>query len=497
MSSVVVRFAPSPTGYLHIGGARTAIFNWLFARKHKGKFILRIEDTDTERSTESAISGIVEGLQWLGLDWDEGPYFQSDFANEHRAAAQNLLNSGWAYKCFCSKEELETKRNIAQAQKQTYRYDGKCRHLNPFQIAENEARNIPYTIRLKVPRNEGAVVFEDLVYGKITKKYCDIEDFVIVRANGQPLYVLSNAVDDIRDGITHVIRGQDGLANTPKQILIYDGLGAELPRFVHMSLTLDPQKTKISKRKHGEQVAIHYYRQNGFLPWAMINFLVLLGWSASDSKEYFDKRELMERFDLNGIGRTNSVFNITNSDSKFMTDPKLISINTHYLRSMPIEELAPYVKDLLISAQLWVADYDGRLKPWFLDTLELIRGRYHLLSDFISLGSAYFNDTFPVDENAYEKHLLRASAQICRWMPVLADTLETIALFEKEALEPALRTFLSQYEMKPGELINPVRTALTGQGVGPEFIAVLVALGRHRVVARLRSTVAKIQKEKQ
>ena len=216
---VVVRFPPSPSGYLHIGGARTAIFNWLFAQKTKGKFILRIEDTDAERSSEESIRGILESLKWLGIEWDEGPYFQSHFIKEHVAVAEQLVETGHAYKCFCSKDHLEEKRHAARERKGPLQYDGTCRHLTPEEVAERESKGMAYTIRLKVPQGEGFVSFQDIVYGIIEKRYEDIEDFVIVRSNGQPLYVLSNVVDDIRDGITHVIRGQDGLANTPKQIL--------------------------------------------------------------------------------------------------------------------------------------------------------------------------------------------------------------------------------------------------------------------------------------
>jgi glutamyl-tRNA synthetase len=252
MAEVRVRFPPSPTGYLHIGGARTAIYNCLFARKTGGKFILRIEDTDAERSTEESIRGILDGLRWLGVTWDEGPYFQSAFADEHRQAARQLLATGHAYRCFCSPEELERKREIARQQKQDFRYDGTCRNLPPEEAGRLEAEGRPCVIRFKVPMGPGAVVFEDAVYGVIEKKHRDIEDFVILRSNGQPLYVLSNAVDDIRDHITHVIRGQDHLANTPKQVLLYEALGKPLPHFAHMPLTLDPQRRKISKRTHGE-----------------------------------------------------------------------------------------------------------------------------------------------------------------------------------------------------------------------------------------------------
>ncbi|MGD8435840.1 MAG: glutamate--tRNA ligase, partial [Syntrophobacterales bacterium] len=327
MEEVRVRFPPSPTGYLHIGGARTAIYNWLFAQKTGGTLIVRIEDTDVERSTEESIGAILDGMNWLGITWDEGPYSQSAHASDHRQAAQKLLKSGHAYKCFCTQEELERKREEARKRKDDYHYDGTCRNLSAEEIGRLEEEGRAHVIRFKVPRGPGGVVFEDAVYGVIEKKYRDIEDFVIVRSNGSPLYVLSNAIDDIRDRITHVIRGQDHLANTPKQILIYEALGERLPRFAHMPLTLDPQKRKISKRAHGEMVAVQYYRERGFLPWALVNFLVLLGWSTSDDREIFSKDELIEAFSLEGINRANSVFDIRKDDPKFFTDPKAISIN--------------------------------------------------------------------------------------------------------------------------------------------------------------------------
>jgi glutamyl-tRNA synthetase len=488
MSDVVVRFAPSPTGYLHIGGARTAIFNWLYARKHNGKFILRIEDTDADRSTEDAIEGILDGLKWLGLDWDEGPYFQSAFIDEHRAAAQRLVESGAAYKCFCAKSELDQKRDHARRNKLTYRYDGTCRRLSDQQIDRKEADGAAYTIRFKVPQQQGAVAFDDMVYGPVEKQFDDIEDFIIVRANGQPLYVLSNAVDDIRDGITHIIRGQDGLSNTPKQILLYRALGAALPRFAHMSLTLDPQKAKISKRKHGEQVAVHYYRDKGFLPWAMVNFLVLLGWATSDSREIFSPQELMEAFTLKGLGRTNSVFNIKADAGGWATDPKLLNINSHYLRSMPLEQLTPYVENQLTQAGIWDSDFLGGQKQWFTDTLDLIRGRFNLLTDFAGYGRAYFDDTFEIDSKAFEKHLA-GNPSLSQWMPALIKELEGLEPFDSDTVEQALKHFLSQAGIKPGLLVNAVRTAVTGQGVGPDFVRVLVCLGRRRVVTRLNQAL--------
>jgi glutamyl-tRNA synthetase len=486
---VIVRFAPSPTGYLHIGGARTAIFNWLFAQKTGGKFILRIEDTDAERSTEESIQGIINSLKWLGINWDEGPYFQSQFIREHQAAARKLLESGHAYKCFCEKEELERKRQAALKQKKDLKYDGTCRRLTPDQVAEKEAAGIPFTIRMKVPRGQGSVSFEDTVYGTIEYKYEDIEDFVVVRSNSQPLYLLSNTVDDIRDRITHVIRGQDGLSNTHRQILIYRALGAPVPKFVHMSLTLDPKKAKISKRKHGELVAVHFYKDHGFLPWAFVNFLVLLGWATPESREIFSREELIQAFSLQGINRANSIFDVRTDDPKYFTDPKAISINAHYLRTLPVEEIEPYVRSELEKAGLWNPEYEGAKRRWYLDTIELVRSRFHVTTDFISRGRAYFSDDFPIESRTLKKNIFK-HPDLKKWLPLLADRLQALENFTASETEDAIRETAEELKIKPGVLINGVRTAVTGQLAGPGIFEILITVGQNRVVDRLRKAPA-------
>ena len=485
---VIVRFPPSPTGYLHIGSARTALFNWLFAQKTGGKLILRIEDTDVERSTEGSIQGIIEGLKWLGITWDEGPYFQSRFINEHLEAAQKLLESGHAYKCFCTKEELETKRQAAMVQKSDIKYDGTCRHLTPEVVAEKEAAGIPYTIRMKVPRGKGSVSFEDIVYGKIEYKYEDIEDFVIVRSNGQPLYLLSNTVDDIRDRITHVIRGQDGLSNAHRQILIYEALGASIPQFAHMSLTLDPKKAKISKRRHGELVAVHFYREHGFLPWAFVNFLVLLGWATHESREIFSREELIEAFSLQGISRVNSIFNVKIGDPKFFTDPKAISINAHYLRNLPVREIEPYVRAELEKEGIWDPEYEGDKRQWFIDTVELIRSRFHVTTDFGTRGRAYFSEDYSIEPKALKKNILKHE-KLKEWFPVMADRLHAIKKFTVEETENTIRVTAEELGVKVGILTNGIRAVVTGQLAGPGLFDVLVAVGQNRVVERLRKAV--------
>jgi glutamyl-tRNA synthetase len=480
-----VRFAPSPTGYLHIGGARTAIYNWLFAKKNNGKFILRIEDTDTERSTQDSIQGILDGLAWLGITWDEGPYYQSEFIDQHQEAAKRLLESGHAYKCFCTKEELEAKREKAFSDKADTRYDGTCRDLTAEQIAGKEAAGIPFTIRLKVPRGEGAVRFKDEVYGWIEKRYEDIEDFVIVRSNNQPLYVLSNAVDDIRDGITHILRGQDGLANTPKQVLIYNALGAQIPVFAHMSLTLDNKKAKISKRVHGEIVAVHFYRDHGFIPWAFVNFLVLLGWSTPESKQFFTREELIQAFSLEGINKSNSIFDVRTGDPKFFTDPKAISVNSHYVRTLPIDELIPYIKAEMEKAGIWDSEFEVSKKEWFKATLTLIRERYNFTTDFATLGRPFFSDVFPMEEEAVKKNILKHEG-LKTWFAALADRFDSLPVFENAGIEEVIRSMAEKEGIKAGILINGIRTAVTGQAVGPGIFELLNALGKDRVVGRLR-----------
>ncbi len=484
---VIVRFPPSPTGYLHIGGARTAIFNWLFARKHGGKFILRIEDTDVERSTKESIEGIIDGLTWLGIDWDEGPYFQSEFAHEHKAAAERLLKEGKAYKCFCTKEELEAKRKKALSEKRDIKYDGTCRRLSPEEIAEKERQGIPHVIRFKVPEREGKIGYDDKVLGRIEKDYSEIEDFVIVRSNGRPLYLLCNVVDDIRDRITHIIRGQDHMTNTIKQILLYEALGAKPPVFAHMPLTLDLQKRKISKRTHGEVVSVQWYRKMGFIPWALVNYLVLLGWNPGTDQEIFTKEELIQAFSLERINKANSIFNYRKGDPKFFTDPKAISINAWWLRHLPIEEIAEMIKEDFKKEGIWDEAYEGEKREWFLSTLDLIRSRFHTLRDFARLGRAYFADDFEIEQKALKKNMLK-HPELKELLPRLGEALEKVEPWNLETTEDAVRAFASEAGVKPGIIINGMRTVITGQLKGPGIFDVMVAIGKERVIRRLKDS---------
>lgn len=486
MSETRLRFPPSPTGYLHIGGARTALYNWLYARKTGGKLILRIEDTDTERSTDESIKGILDGLDWLGIDYDEGPYFQTDFEADHKKSAIQLLDTGDAYKCFCTKDDLDAKREAALAAKGKLGYDGTCRQLSKQEISERESAGLPWVLRFKVPERPGNLGYDDQILGRIESAYKELDDFVIVRSNGKPLYLLCNVVDDIRDRITHIIRGQDHMTNTLKQILLYEALAAPLPVFAHMPLTLDTKKAKISKRSHGEIVAVQFYRDSGFIPWAFNNFLALLGWSAGNDQEFFSKEELIESFSLNRINKSSAIFNYRKNDPKFFTDPKAIFINEHYIHTMDIEELGKLVQSELEAANIWDSEYNQSKQEWYLSTLNLIRDRFHTLKDFPTRGRAYFDDEYEVEQKPLKKNILKQEG-LKTWFPELANRYEALAEFNLETTEQVARDLAKELEIKPGILINGMRTVVTGQLAGPSMFDILIAIGRKRVVKRLRN----------
>src|SRR2546427_9674144 len=395
--AVRVPFAPSPTGYLHIGAARSALFNWLFARKLGGKFLLRIEDTDLQRSTEESTRSILEGLAWLGLDYDEDLIFQSDNAPKHKAAAQRLVEEDKAYRDFTPKEQRNdatVKQEIADRAR-AQAAEGVDQRANPYRDLTKEesdrraAAGEAYAVRLKIAR-AGKTHFEDIVYGPQERDYAEIEDLVLLRSDGHPLYNLSVVIDDIDMGITHVIRGQDHLTNTHKQMLLYQALGAKLPQFAHLPLILAPNKAKLSKRKHGEVVSLTTYRDRGFVPAAFTNFLALLGWSSPDGKEILSVEELVREFSLEHIHRSPAVFNFQENDPRHWTDEKALWVNAEYIRAMPIEHLFPLVKAELRANKLWREEYDDDDRDWFVKVLDLIRQRYHTLKDFSAQGRAYF-----------------------------------------------------------------------------------------------------------
>jgi glutamyl-tRNA synthetase len=493
--TIRVRFAPSPTGYLHIGAARSALFNWLFARKSGGKFLLRIEDTDLQRSTEESTRSIIEGLEWLGLDYDEDLVFQSNNAPQHRAAANRLLEEGKAYRDFTPKEQRDdkdVKQDIAERAK-AQSIEGVDQRSNPYRDLSKEESDRratagePFAVRLKVPA-EGQTKFDDIVYGPQERSHSEIEDLVLLRSDGHPLYNLSVVIDDIEMGITQVIRGQDHLTNTHKQILIYEALGAKVPQFAHLPLILAPNKGKLSKRKHGEVVSLTTYRDRGFVPAAFRNFLALLGWSPPEGKEILSKEELVQLFSLEGIGRANAIFNFQEHDPRRWTDDKALWMNAEYIRTMPLEELLPMLKTELRANKLWREEYDDDDREWLLKTVDLIRQRYFTLKDFSEQGRAYFSDDFDFDEGAVNKNL-RKEPRLRELLKGLADKLESVEPFNVETSEAALRAFADEAGVKAGLLINGSRTMLTGQAVGPSMFEIFDVLGREASVQRLRSGI--------
>jgi glutamyl-tRNA synthetase len=495
--TIRVRFAPSPTGYLHLGGARTALFNWLFARKHGGTFILRIEDTDIQRSSEAMVQGILEGMHWLGLDADEGPFFQSSFNEQHVAAARRLVEEGKAYYDFTPKEQTDDRtvkeRIVDRARQQalTGKERSPYRELPMEEALRRVESGEPAAIRLKVPE-QGASRFDDMVYGPQERDYSDTEDLVLIRSDGHPLYNLSVVVDDINMRITHVIRGQDHLTNTHKQVLLYEALGADIPRFAHLPLILAPGKEKLSKRKHGEVVSVTTYRDRGFVPDALVNFLALLGWSPGSDEEIMSRQQLIERFSLDAVNKASAVFNYSENDPRDWTDPKALWMNAEYIKAMPLDELVSLVAEELKKAGPWSEQYAGDKREWFTRTVDLLRARYRTTLEFATVGRPYFSDEFEYDSAAVRKNL--KDERLKELLPGLADRMAQVEDFTHDGTESALRAYSEEQGVKAGLLINAARTALTGQSVGPGMFDIVVTLGRERTVDRLRRAVEMVGK---
>lgn len=475
--SVRVRFAPSPTGYLHVGGARTALFNWLFARHHSGTFILRIEDTDVERSEAHLSEGILEAMRWLELHWDEGPYFQSQRLEQYQQCAAGLVAAGHAYYCYCPPESFLGPESEGEGDEKRIlrKYPGTCRNLTPSERETRERQGLARAIRFRVPES-GRTSFDDLVYGRVEVEHNEIEDFVLLRSNGLPTYQLGCVVDDLDMRITHVIRGADHLSNTPKQILLYRAMGAPSPAFAHVPLILGPDRTRLSKR-HGA-TSVTAYQEEGLLPEAFRNFLALLGWSPGDNTEILFTDELVRRFSLEGVRPVNAVFDRM----------KLEWMNAQYLQHLPLERLLPYVESELKRAGLWRESYVGAERSWFLETIDLLRPRARRLKDFSHWARAFFSDDFGYDPEAATKFL--QDPRLPSLLAELAERLERLEPFAREAAEATLRSLAEEAGVKAALLINAARLALTGQAVAPSLFDVMLKLGKRKVVARLRKLPA-------
>jgi glutamyl-tRNA synthetase len=469
-----VRFAPSPTGYLHVGGARTALFNWLYARRHGGTFILRIEDTDVERSSAEMITGILDGLRWLGIDWDEGPeiggphapYLQSDRLDRYRAAAARLVEMGHAYHCYCTPERLKQEREKAEQAGAAWKYDRVCLALAPERRAELEAAGAPRATRLKV--SPGVVAFDDRVHGRIEVDGATIEDFVILRSDQLPTYHLSVVVDDAEMAITHVVRGDDHISNTPKHLLLFRALGVEPPTFAHVPLILGQDKKRLSKR-HGATSVTEYARA-GYLPDAMVNFLALLGWSPGGDRELMTRTELVEAFSLDGISGGNAVFNTE----------KLDWMNGQYIARIPparlVEMLAPLFGEAGLTPSTDLA--------WMARLVALLQPRAKRLGDFVEQARPFLVERVTYEPDAEQKHLRKPEA--AGHVASLLTALAAVDPFDEAPLEAAIRQAAAEKGVKAGELIHIARVAMTGRTTSPGIFEVLTLLGRDRAAARLR-----------
>jgi glutamyl-tRNA synthetase len=472
-----VRFAPSPTGYLHVGGARTALFNWLYARHNGGTFVLRIEDTDVERSSWEMVAGILDGMRWLGLDWDEGPevggshgpYFQSERLDRYRAMANGLVADGHAYYCYCSPDELKARREAAKEAGASEQYDRTCASLPADEVARREAAGQARAIRFRMP--SGVTAYDDVVHGRIEFDNSVIEDFVVLRSDSYPTYHLSVVADDIDMGITDVVRGDDHISNTPKQVLLYQAFGAPVPRFAHVPLILGPDKRRLSKR-HGATSVIEYKRQ-GYLAEAMVNFLAMLGWSPGNDREIFTKDELVQAFTLEGISSSNAVFN----------PEKLDWFNGEHIMRMPSAEVAARIEPILREAGLWRDEYSGAASEWLGRVIDLLKPRARKLEDLVERGGAFFQDRVEYDPAAAKKHL--SSEGLAARMKVLRDALAACDAFDPATTEAVLRRVASEQGIGAGPLIHATRVAVTGAAVSPGIFDVLAVLGKERTLARL------------
>jgi glutamyl-tRNA synthetase len=475
-----VRFAPSPTGYLHIGSARTFIFNWLFARHQGGTLILRIDDTDIERNTGESLQSIFDGLKWLDLGWDE-QYRQSDRLALHHQLAESILAKGLAYRDFTPLEIEETEKTHTGG---SWFFNPGQREVPPEESNRRAAAGEPFVVRFRVPRETGeAVAFHDLVYGEQSKSAADIEDFALLRSNGAPTYHLGSCADDIDLRISHIIRGQDHLTNTFKHVLIFRAAGIEPPKFAHLPLLLAPDGSKLSKRRHGPVVSVTTYRDGGFLPQAYINFLCLLGWSPKDDRERMTRDELVQAFSFEGVNRSNAVVNFSEADP---FDPKAVWLNAEHIRTMCVEELSERLLPVVHAAGFPIEP------PKMARITPLIQERIRLLSDVLTVGDFFFKHELSPYDRA---ELIPKKGDAGLALRVLEKASETLARaeFSHDGLEAALRGAAEGLGIKAGQMFEPVRVAVCGRKTAPPLFGTLEVLGRETCLARIELAIQKLK----
>ncbi|MCS7180311.1 MAG: glutamate--tRNA ligase [bacterium] len=474
---VRVRFAPSPTGFLHIGNARTALFNYLFARKNKGKFILRIEDTDKERSRKEYEEAIIEDLKWLGIEWDEGPdiggefgpYRQSERINIYKGFAEKLLKEGIVYKCFCTKEELEKMREIAQQKGLPPGYDGRCRDLTKEKINQYERQGRDYVLRLKVP--EEKIEINDLIRGKVVFEGEYLTDFVIMKSDGTPTFNFAVVIDDYLMKITHVIRGEDHLSNTPKHILIFRAIGAELPQFAHMSMTLGPDRTRLSKR-HGA-TSVRAYREEGYLPEAFFNYIALLGWGTTESREIFTKEELINEFSIERCHKASAVFD----------KEKLLWMNSYYIRNTSIDRIYQLSLPFLRSAGL--INNSEKDEEYIKKAISLEQEKIKTLKEVPYLIEFFLKEPEYEREN-FENFI---NEETKKTLADIVQIFEKIKDFKKEEIENKVRGYCKEKNIKTSLVFHPLRFAVSGRTKGPDLFGMIELLGREKVIERIKKLI--------
>ena len=466
-----LRFAPSPTGYLHVGGARTALFNWLYARNTGGTFLLRIEDTDKARSTDESERAIFEGLEWLGLNWDEHVVHQALGLERHQRDARHLLATGAAYRCFCTAAELEVMRQAAAARKDSFKYDRRCNLLPAAEITRRVEAGVPFVIRFRVP--EGDTEWIDAVHERISFPNKDIEDFVILRSDGTPIYNLAVVSDDIDMRISVVMRGDDHISNTPKQILLYRALGHELPRFAHVPMIHGMDGKKLSKR-HGA-TAVADYQNEGILPGAMVNFLALMGWSPGGDREVMSLEEMIALFSLSGLQKKAAIF-----DTR-----KLEWMNGQHLSRATALELEPRLTPLLVAEGVATSQELESRRPWYLALIDLLKVRSRTVLDMVRQAAPFFDGTIAYDPEAVEKQWKDRDG-IVSLLHAVQDCLERVEGWTPEHLEAALRALAEERSVAAGKIFQPLRVALTGLTVSPGIFEVLVTMGPELTTKRLK-----------
>ncbi|MBS3819483.1 glutamate--tRNA ligase [bacterium] len=464
-----VRFAPSPTGFLHVGAARTALFNWLFARRRQGQFILRIEDTDVERSSREMSEGIMKGLRWLGLNWDEGPIFQSQRLEVYKEKSEELVKEGKAYYCYCSPEEIQERKKKTLSLGKTWKYDRRCLNLSPSQINQYEAEGRPKAVRFYI--QDQTISYKDLIHGNISVKSGNLEDFVLLRADGLPTYHLSVVVDDSEEAITHVIRGDDHISNTPKQILLYQAFRASLPEFAHLPLILGPDKKKLSKR-HGVTSVLKFQKE-GYLPLALLNFLAQMSWSPGDEERIYSLKEMVDCFSIERLSKGSPVFN----------QKKLEWLNGQLLSQMKAQEIFPYLAEELKEEGLWEEELEEKRRDWFMKLIDLLKERSRTLRELTHNVRPFLSDEFSYDSKGVEKYL--TDSRLDKILPRLKEDFETIENFYADSIEGVLRERAKKEGVRAALLIHALRMLVLGMRVSPGIFKVLEMVGRQKTLQRM------------